>query len=336
MKKQWGLLVLGLIVVMVLAACGGGSSNESEGDAEEGGNVPVKIGLSTWVGYAPMYVADEKGFFEENGVDMDLVKIEGVGDRRSALAAGEIDGFASTVDTHIVTEASGIPVVQIFAMDDSYGGDGIVSTTDINSIQDLKGKDVAVQTDGGASFFWFMYLLDQEGIETDEINLQNMSAGDAGASFVSGKVDAAVTWEPWLTNAKETDFGQVLMSSDETPGVIADAVAVSKEFADANPEAIEGMVKAWYQAIEFWKENPDEANEIMAQAMGQTVEEFEVSLEGVRFYGEEENKEYFGTKENPGKISELSNLAVEFWYEQGIIDNQPDAEATIGYEYIAE
>ncbi|MFK2827080.1 ABC transporter substrate-binding protein [Bacillus sp. B190/17] len=328
-----------IMILLLMTGCGGGTStsNESEKEGKDKKNTAFSLGVATWVGYAPLYIAQEKGIFEKNGIDVDLMKMESNTDRRTALAAKRIQGFASTVDTHVVSAASDVPGVQVVALDESYGGDGIVAKKEIKSLKDLKGKRVAVQTDGGASFFWFLYLLKQEGMDFNkDIKAQNMTAGDAGAAFIANKVDAAVTWEPWLTKAKQTDFGSVLATSDISPGVITSTIAMHQDFIKENPEAVKALVKSWFEAVEYYKTNKEDALEIMGKAMGQSPAELEESLQGVRFYDEQKNKEYFGTKEKPGQIYELSKMGSEFWKEQDLIQKEPNLDELIDYSFVQQ
>lgn len=348
MAKRLGLVMLALMLTAGLAACGnksepaaggasGSASPAASGSApasSSGETTKLSLALSSWSGFAPLYIAQEKGFFKEHGLDVDLIKMESVADRRSSLAANRIQGFTSTVDTHVVTAASGVPVVQVVALDDSYGGDGLVAKKEIKSLKDLVGKTVAVQTDGGASFFWFLYLLNKEGISEKDIKFQSMSAGDAGAAFVAKKVDAAVTWEPWLSKAKETDFGSVLVSSDATPGVIADTIALRKDFADAHPDAVKALAQAWFEAVDYYKSNENDAIQIMAKAFDQTPDEFKAGLSGVRYYDKAKNQEYFGTKDKPGALRELTELGAKFWLEHKLIDTTPDIDNLIDYSAI--
>ncbi|WP_236719604.1 ABC transporter substrate-binding protein [Neobacillus mesonae] len=336
MRKRW--MAIFLIAMLVITGCtakGSTDSKESKPkDSQSKENNEFSIAVSTWVGFAPLYIAKEKGLFKKNGIDVDLVKMESVADRRSSLAANRIQGFVTTVDTHIVTAASDVPVVQVFATDDSNGGDGIVAKKGINSIKDLRGKSVAVQTDGGASFFWFLYLLKEQGIDYKEINAQNMTAGDAGAAFIAKKVDAAVTWEPWLSKAKQSDFGNVLLSSDASPGVITGTLGMRADFVKQNPKAVKAITKSWFEAIEYYKTNREESLKIMGKAMGQSPAELEESLKGVKFYDEKANKTYFGTKENPGKIYDLTKLSIEFWLDQKLIDKEPNIDELIDYSFV--
>lgn len=274
------------------------------------------IGQSTWVGYAPLFIAEQKGFFKNYGADIKVNVIESAADRRSAIMADEIQAMSSTVDTHIMTDAAGIDIVQILALDTSDGGDGVISVSDIGSISELKDKKVALDTTGGASFFWFQYLLREENMTLNDLNVQSMGSGDAGSAFVAGKVDAAVTWEPWLTNASSTDFGKVLVSSSETPGIIVDSIGMKKDFVDKYPGTVRALVLGWYDALEYIETDYDDAIAIMAEAMGQTPEEFEESLKGVAYYDKEMNIAYFD-KSKSGSIYEIANLANEIWIENG-------------------
>ncbi len=281
----------------------------------------VYIGQSTWVGYAPLFIAQEKGFFEKYGADIQIQVIESAADRRSALLADQIHAMSSTVDTHIMTDAAGIDIVQVLALDTSDGGDGVVAVSDIASISDLQGKKVALDTTGGASFFWFQYLLREEGMTLNDLDVQSMGSGDAGSAFVAGNVDAAVTWEPWLTNAKGTDFGKVLVSSSETPGIIVDSIGMKKEFVEAYPGTVRALVLGWYDALAYIESDYDDAIAIMADGMGQTSEEFEESLLGVTYYDRQMNMDYFDTSvEN--NIYDIAALANEIWIENGFYEEK--------------
>ncbi|MBE3552630.1 MAG: ABC transporter substrate-binding protein [Kyrpidia tusciae] len=340
MQKNRLIRGAGIVGALALATgilgCGQSTSSPANGSGEAGGQAvgTVSIALSTWTGFAPLYVAEEKGFFDTEGVHVNLVKMESVADRRSALAANRIQGFTTTIDSHVVTAASGVPVVQVLAVDDSYGGDGVVAKKEIQSLADLRGKTVAVQTDGGASYFWFLYLLKQNHIDKNEIKFESMTAGDAGAAFVAKKVDAAVTWEPWLSRAEKTDFGHVLIKSDKTPGVITDTLGFRKDFVDAHPDAVKKVVRAWFDALDYIHKNPDDAYAIMAKNLGQSLDDFKSSVHEVRWYDQALNKQYFGNPVSDGQLYKLTEMAADFWVEQGIIKQKPNISELVDGRFV--
>lgn len=335
MKKLFIFISIFMLLAFI-AGCQSKSSSTEAGStkATDSKETEITLGFSTWVGYAPMYIAEEKGFFKKNGINVKLTRMESSSDRLSALAAKRVQGIGGTVDSHVVAAARGIPLVQVLLTDDSKGGDGIVAKNEFKSLADLKGKKIAVQTDGGASFFWFNYLLKKEGMKMEDFNIQSMSSGDAGAAFVAQKVDAAITWEPWLSSAKKTQFGHVLLSSEKTPGIITGSFAMHKDFVKEHPEAVKALDKSWFEAVEYYKNNQEDAIEIMAKAMGQTTDEFKESLKGAGFYDEEQNKKFFGTKEAPGPLYDLTKMGAELWVEKKLIDKQPNIDDLLDYSFV--
>ncbi len=329
--KVWALICVLVLAVAGLSACGGsnGSSEESvDGLYDE----TISISFTTWIGYAPFFVAKEKGIFEKNGVDVDLRVIESAADIKSALMAGQIQGYAQTPDTIIMGLAAGTDAVQVLNLDTSRGGDGIVCKQEFNSIEDLAGHTVAIDTSGGASLFYFNSLIRDLGLTMDDFDIQNMSAGDAGSAFVAGRVDAAVTWEPWLTNAKQTDFGKVLRSSDQDPGIICDSLGFTSEFIRDYPDSVQAIVDSWFEALDMINEEEthDECIEIMAESQGMTVDEFNATLPSVQYYDKEMNEDFVGG----GGLQELCEKAAGIWYELGMVKEEIDCSNAVDKSFV--
>ena len=336
MKTFWKkVMAVSLSAALAFATLGcGGTKQAATSSSESGDAGKIIIGQASWIGFAPFYIAADKGYFKDHGVDVEIQSIESKADSKSALAAGRIQGVSTTIDTQIVNASSGIDLSCVLVLDTSSGGDGIVAKKEYNSIEELKGKKVALDTTGGADFFWFQYLLHQKGMTLKDFDVQNMAAGDAGAAFVAGKVDAAITWQPWLSKASKTDFGHTLIDSKASPGVIVDTFAMRKDFIKAHPDAVKGITAAWYDAIKFLKENPEEAVEILAKHLGEKPENVKSELKDVTFYDEQGNKTYFGTKENPGDFYKVAKMASDLWVELKLIDKPVVPEDVLDSSYL--
>jgi NitT/TauT family transport system substrate-binding protein len=290
----------------------------------------------TWVGYGPFFVAKEKGYFEKHGLDVDIVKIEELGTRHSALISKEVQFSISTLDLFANEAAQGLPAVCIVKLTDSYGADGIVAKKEIKSVKDLKGKTIAFEK-ANPSHFFLIYLLNKEGLSVRDITPKYMTAGDAGAAFVAGQVDAAVTWEPWLTKANQTEFGHILMTSREKSGLLLDVLLVHKEFAQSNPEAVKGILKAWFDAVEFSKRDPLEANRIMAKGLGLSVEEFVEMLKGDKPSDYMENRRYFGLDSSGNSpCFEVFDQAQKIWMQEGLINTTTKPENAIDASFLRD
>jgi NitT/TauT family transport system substrate-binding protein len=296
----------------------------------------ITIAHSTWVGYGPLYIARDKGFFKENGVDVDLVVMEDPKERFPTLMADRIQMIASTVDTALLYMKQPDDYKYIVAIDDSNGGDGIVANKDIKTIADLKGKQVAVN-EGSVSEFYLNVLLQKAGLNESDLNVVNMTAADAGTAFVSKQVDAAVTWEPWLSRGKATDFGHLLVDSSTTPGLITDAIIVKTSWLKDHQKEAAAIVKSWNEAVAYYRAHPDESIAIMAKGVGgwlKDPKDFKETLPGIKFYGEEDNKAFFGTKDKPGPLYETVKDAIAIWSSKGKVQVKTTPEQLIDYSFV--
>ena len=296
----------------------------------------VKIAHSTWVGYGPLYIARDKGLFKKNGVDVELIVMEDPKERFPTLMADKIQMIASTVDTALLYMKKPDDFQYVVAIDDSNGGDGIVANKDIKSIADLKGKKVAVN-EGSVSQFYLNVLLAKAGLKESDLETVNMTAADAGGAFVSKRVDAAVTWEPWLTRGKTSAHGQLLTDSSKTPGLITDAIIVKTAWMNANTKDVAAIVKSWNEAVAWYRANEDEAIGIMAKGVGgwlKEPKEFKETLPGIKFYGAEENKAFFGTKEKPGPLFQTVKQAIDVWSGHGKMQVKTEPNNLINYSFV--
>ena len=306
------------------------------GYAIKKGERPIRINSPTWVGFAPFYLAEEKGFFEKEGVKVELIRTEESYKERLLLKTGKIDAQLITADMLVVYRDMGLPLVAVLELDKSLGGDGIIATSNIKNVNDLKGKTIALQK-GTVSHFFLLYLLNEKNLTSKDVKILDMNGGEAGAAFMAGKVDAAVTWEPWLSKADGREGGHVLISSGDRPGIIVDVLAIRSEFIKERPEDVKSIMRAWFDAVEYWKTHRAESNEIMARAYNLPVEDFEAMISGLEWPGYNANKEYFArTKENPNEIYDIIDMAEKIYLDEGIITTKENPDNMINASFLEE
>lgn len=270
------LLALGAVLTVGLAACGtGASSAGSDGDTITMGTVP-------WLGYAPWAIADEKGCFDKAGIDVKLVNFNT--DMESAFIAGKID--VENTATHMVPNVlkGGMKAKAVLLEDASLDADAILGGPDVTSIADLKGKKVAYEK-GSTSDLLLQWKLQQEGMSIDDIDPVPMTAQASMTALAAGKVDAAVSYEPYIadTKASGAEF-HTLGTAGEDEGLISDVLVVPQTMIDDHPDQVQGLVDAWGCAMDYEKAHPDESMQIMADALGSKVEDIEPTYKGVRLY----------------------------------------------------
>jgi NitT/TauT family transport system substrate-binding protein len=299
---------------------------------------PLKIRYSIWVGYGPLFLAREKGFLKEEGVQVELINMDDPKEGFFAMSAGRLDGVVSTIDTMMLYLKTGKEFQYVLALDDSAGGDAIVARKEIKSVKDLKGKKVAF-AEGSVSQFFLNVLLREAGLSQKDVDVVNMKPGDAGAAFVAGKVDAAVTWEPWVTKGKNAPHGAVLVDSSKTPGLITDVLIFRRDVIEKRGKEIQGVVNAWNKAVAYWEKNQTESNEIMAKAVGDWLKDpkvFAETLSGVRFYNQAGNVRFFGTSEKPGDMYKVVQNAIDIWASFGKLQTKVTPKDLVNHSFVKE
>lgn len=282
---------------------------------------PLRVGYNQWAGFGPVFVAKEKGFFEDEGLDVDMNAFGGPADTLPPLIAGSLDIALSTPDSVIPLNDNGKEVVAVMVLDASHGGDGIIAHESINSIADLEGKRVGV-TLGEVNHLLLMLALGEAGLSGDDINLTNMSAGDAGAAFLSGNLDAAVTWEPWLSRASEGD-GHVLFTSADVPNMLIDVVTVTPETLDTRGDDLKAFSAGIDRALKEIESNPQQSHETIADWLDTEADQVAGMMEGIRVYGSEENTRLFAADD--GIAHSFSEIQT-FLINQGLAEEGLDAK----------
>jgi len=288
----------------------------------------VAIGISGWTGFAPLTLAKEAGIFEKNGVKVEIKKIPQK-DRHLTIASGDIQCAATTVETFLIWNASGVPIKQVVQLDMSYGADGMVVRKDIATIADLKGRTIAASAPGTSPYFVLAWMLRENGLTLDDVTIANLEPAAAAQAFVAGQNDAAMTYEPYLSTVRDNpEAGKIIATTLDYP-VVTDAFGCTPEFIEANPEAVQAMVDSYYEALEMIETDQAKAYEIMGADVKQSGEEFGKSAAYLRWQGPEENKAFFN-----GGIQDFSAKAGELLTEIGVIKDMPKIEDVIDTRFI--
>ena len=228
---------------------------------------PFKIGFNIWVGYGPLYIARDKGFFQKRGIDVDLIIKEQVTEKFGDLAAGKLDMVAGGGGTSLIYLTEPDQLQYVAATEDSNGADGVVARNGITSLADLKGKRIALNR-GGLPELYFATLLKTAGLKESDVTIVDMPGDVVYKAFIDKEVDAAVTWEPFLSRARATDFGHLLIDSSVTPGVLCDVLVVRKDFVLHHAKDVKAVVDAWNEAVAYFDSHREEAIDLMAKGMG--------------------------------------------------------------------
>ncbi len=278
----------------------------------------ILIGMSGWTGFAPLTLADKAGIFKKFGLDVEIKMIPQK-DRHLALAAKAIQCAATTVETHVAWNANGVPIVQIFQMDKSYGADGLAVRNDVKTFADLKGKTIGVSAPGTAPYFGLVWMLSKNGMSLKDIKTVSLEPQPAAQAFVAGQNDGAFTYEPYLSTVRSNpQAGKILATTLDYP-MVMDTVGCDPVWLKANPKAAKALTDAYFAALDMIKAEPAKANELMGSAVKQTGEQFAKSSAYLRWQDKAANQKFFA-----GELSAFMKEATPILLEAGVIRKAPE------------
>jgi NitT/TauT family transport system substrate-binding protein len=273
-----------------------------------------------------VFIASELGYFKDAGLDVKLKPFSNPGDTLPALVAGQLDiGLTTLQNLAVLNGNSETDVVAIGLVDSSNGADAVVAKNKYGSLKDLKGKTVAL-TLGEVNHFLFLVGLKQAGLDAKDYKITSMSADDAGAAFVAGKVDAAVTWEPWVTKANKSG-GHTIFSSSSVPDTIMDSVAVRRGKLRDQGAAYTAFLKAIDRGVSLLKADPEKAAPIIGKYLSAPPEDVKGMLSGDKIYGWADNQALFGAAGSSGPVFKSMKSVVEFALESKLIKKAPLPES---------
>lgn len=279
----------------------------------------ITLGMSGWTGFAPLTLAREAGIFKKNGLDVTIKKIPQK-DRHLAIASGDVQCAATTVETWIVWNANGVATTQIFQLDKSYGADGMVVKPNIAKISDLKGKTVAASAPGTAPWFTLAWMLKKNGLSPKDVKIVNLEPQAAANAMIAGTdgIDAAMTYEPYLGAVRaKPEAGKIIATTLDYP-MIMDTVGCTPRFLADNPKAAKALADSYFEALDMIQKDPQKSFEIMGADVKQPADKFEASQKYLRWQDRAANQKFFA-----GEHAAFSKEAADLLLEAGVIKALP-------------
>lgn len=322
-------LAHGTLTLAAAATLGAGMMVAAPARAE------VKIGTSDWPGWVAWYVAEQKGFFKKHGADVKLVWFANYTDSIAALSSGQLDANCQTWSDTMGPLAKGVPIKAILVNDNSAGNDAVVAGPKFKSLKDLKGKSVALEQ-FSVSHFVLVNALAKNGMKPADVKVVNLAAGDAAAAFISGRVDAAVVWNPWIHQIETSGKGRALFTSKDLPGLIPDLLVAQNKAIETKRKELVGVIRAWFDTVAFIKSNPDEAAQIMSKVVSLKPEEYKVFLPGTRFFDAKLNQEAMGPASSKLSLLGVAPTVIKFLSENKLIEGTPDPAKGLDASLLAE
>ncbi|MBD2198964.1 MULTISPECIES: ABC transporter substrate-binding protein [Calothrix] len=312
MLKIFKYLSICLISAWLLFACHHSASKEFK-------RPPLKVQFGSFVGEYPGLIAQEKGLFKAQGVDVELIYKRHTKLEQANFSAGKYDGISLSLGSFIILSATNPDIQGVMVIDESTGADVVVAQSQIQTIADLKGKKLGVNL-GGFSEVFGTEMLKTGKLTSDDVKLVQAEALEIPQHLKNNVIQAGHTWQPHVSKAIK--LGEhILFTSKQTPGLILDMIIFRQDIIRDRPEDIRGFVRGWLQASNYWKANIQEGNAIISKAL--KIPSNKLSLEGVSLTDLAENKKLFQSS-NPNSIYKTAEIYADFFIRSGNVTRLPE------------
>jgi NitT/TauT family transport system substrate-binding protein len=268
---QWRAIPAIAAVVLAVAGCGGDDEGGGSSGAGEG---PAKVTVSETAGVPSNFVAFgiAKGFFRKHDLEVELQTAQGGAATVPALVSGKIHVGGSNVVSLLIAASKGLPIEAIApgtsahgAGEKDFGALMVRDDSPIREVEDLAGRTVAVNTLNNIAEVVVKASLEKAGVDPSKVKLSEVDFPEMGAALAKGDVDAAFLIEPFVT--AERDGSRIVDYSYVTtePNMQVGAYAVSKKWAQQNPDTVEAYRDAVAETATYLMDHEDEFRTFMSE-----------------------------------------------------------------------
>lgn len=289
MKKIITYLLSGIIILFLACLVLFDFNKDSEKETKKMEKVKLAEVAHT-IFYAPQYVAIEKGYFKEYGIDIDLILASGADKVTAAVLSGDADiGFCGSEATIYVYNGGEKDYLKTFAQLTQKDGTFLVSRKEYKNfkLEDLKGKTIIGGRAGGMPEMTFEYALKQNGIDPkNDVSIDTSVAFPAmSGAFIGGQGDFVTLFEPNATSIEKQGYGHVVASIGELGGVVPyTSYSARISYINNNKELIKNFEKAIQKGLNYVKNHSDKevAKTILKQFPDTSLNDLESAVKRYR------------------------------------------------------
>lgn len=282
----------------------------------------LRIAINAWPGYELIYLAQEKGFFGETGVEVRLVEFGSLSDARRAYETGKVDGLATTtIEVLMARDATPRDLRIVRVLDFSSGADVIVAGAATRSMADLRGKRIGVEL-ASLGVYVLARALELEGMALADVEPVSKDQKTMREAFLARELDAVVAYPPESVALLRDPRFRVVFSSLQIPGEVVDVMALDGDVLRQRPAQVQAFLQGLDRAFDYMQQHPDEACRIMAEREGLSAQEFQHLLtDGMTLVAPGDQGAYLGAG---GKLQSAVQGAARFLRQVKLISSRPE------------
>lgn len=308
-------LLLSTLVLVPLLGCG----------SEEGELTRLRVVSLPYVTYTTFYIAEQEGYFEEQGLDVEFVKFSASPQAVPLLAQGSLDVVAGAMSASLMNAVSQNMNVRIVAGREYIAPEcstaGLVVRKDLydsgelDTIEEIKGRTVTMAALASLNHFMLTEVLETAGLTLDDVDVGKLRPQDTVVAFENGAIEAAIIGDPHRTNIEAMGYGVTLLGlSDLLANFQQGYLVFGPSLLDERPEVGERFMVAYLQAARQWNE-------------GKTDRNVELAVEFTELDEETLRNMCWNSVDPDGQIVMDDVLGFQDWaYDNGFVDERVDEQ----------
>jgi NitT/TauT family transport system substrate-binding protein len=293
----------------------------------------LSVGHVAWPGYAAHYVALAKGLYKAEGLNVKDVPFEADTDANGAFLAKRLDLLWAALPSGLSFVESNPDIKIIFQSDNSNGADGIVARN-IKTKEALKGQRIARESAIFTEAQIERYL-EKMGASRSDITILDLSAQEAAEAFIQGKVNAIVTYEPWLSKAAREGKGEVVFSTKDT-NIVPDGLITREDIIQNYKPELLAYLRAIEKATQLIKQKPEEVKDIVAKALSVKPEEVAEQFALIKLYDAKMNQNISFNLSDPNSLLESLTYSNKVGRKLKLLTKDIDIKSALRDEIIKE
>ena len=278
----------------------------------------LRVGTNIWPGYEPLYLARSLGYYDNTPIK--LIELNSASDVIHAMRNGSLEAAALTLDEALTMSQDGIKLKLVLVMDFSDGGDVLLVKPELDTLQDLRGKTVAVENTATGAVL-LDGALQLAGLTVSDINITSCTIDEQLDCYRTA--DAVVTFEPIKTQLLKLGAKQ-LFDSSQIPNRIVDVLVVLEQATQTNPRAIKQLVNGYLKAQYYLTAKPDDAARRVAPRMAISPEEVLSSFEGINIPSLQQNQELLLSQ--PAEIEVIADRLMRFMLKNNLLRDEVETD----------
>ena len=295
---------------------------------------PVRIIMhELWPPNYLLYLAQERGLFEKNGVNVELLFEFDYHQVLNRYALDEADGMLLVFSDVFLQNEAGIDAKVVYTLDISQFGDAIIGKA--KNLTELKSKKVGIDGINSFSHLFTLKALEKVGLSEGDVQFADIPPANILPAIEKGEIDDGHTYSPFIALATAKGYN-VLFTANENPGIIADVLAFHRNVLEERPADIENIIKSFSEALDFYNKNTNEAVDIISAKSGLSKEQIIQGFKGAKLMSLQDNV-LLSMKNDPKNMSSLfasGAVISNFYIERGIMGEYPILSEIIEAKFV--